>query len=976
MKKFLLPLCVLILISLASADSPVKYSQIKIFVPDKSALDRIWESGIDYEGSTGGPGGWMTFIAGKEDLKRLILKNISYSIVVDDLTKEYQKHLYPGPQNALGFGFGSMGGFYTYDEVVQQLDSMRLLYPNLITMRYSIATTDQGRKLWVVKISSNPNANDSSKPEVFYTGLHHAREPEGIMAVIYYMWWLLGNYGSNPEATYLVNTRQMWFLPVTNPDGYAYNQATNPGGGGLWRKNMHNNGDGTFGVDPNRNYGNYDMWNSPYGGSDDITSSDSYRGTGPFSEAETKGIAAFLAAHNFKTCINYHTFGNYIIYPWGYMPSESSDSVIFREYAFDISGYNHYLSGTDMQTVKYVTRGGSDDYMYGDTTKPKTITMTLEIGGEFWASTDQILPLAVQDLEPNKYMSFVAGQYTTTKRIDVTDQHHTGGIERGESFTLDVTLRNKGLGNSGRLFVNVASTNPGIVWISSDDTINAVIARDESHASFSGFRNGAFTTGSDQFIVTITDANGYLHRDTILSFLGKPYTLFTDSADNATANWDVGQGWDIGELYVHTPPNSFTDSPYGDYNNNADNSLTLLSPIDLTGYNHASLKFWISWAVEPRYDFALFEASYDNGSTWDNLRTSLMHHGTGIGAQNEESWGFDGYTPGLECIEQQADLSSYAGQQIQVRFRMLSDAANTRDGIYVDDIRIIGYKDTVAAGTSLLPVRPKWNLISLPLLAANRSKASLFPTAGSAAYRFDRLSGYVASDTLLNGKGYWLKFDANENISISGSWSYLDTIALEPGWNMIGSISTPVAVSAIGASPAGITSSSFFFFSQGSGYTIADTIMPGMGYWVKANQSGKIILSASPALTAKNRLRIVRTSELPPPPPSGSAAAIDLPKEFRLEQNYPNPFNPTTTINYAIPAPAYVSLKVYNTLGQEIVTLIDGLQTPGYKSAEFETGSAGGGLPSGIYFYRLTARQEAGGQAGSFTDVKKMVIIK
>jgi hypothetical protein len=185
-----------------------------------------------------------------------------------------------------------------------------------------------------------------------------------------------------------------------------------------------------------------------------------------------------------------------------------------------------------------------------------------------------------------------------------------------------------------------------------------------------------------------------------------------------------------------------------------------------------------------------------------------------------------------------------------------------------------------------------------------------------------------------------------------------------------------VAVSAIGASPEGITSSSFFFFSQGSGYTIADTIMPGMGYWVKANQSGKIILSASPALTAKNRLHIVRTSELPPPPPSGSAAAADLPKEFRLEQNYPNPFNPATTINYAIPAPAYVSLKVYNTLGQEIVTLVDGLQNPGYKSAEFETGSAGGGLPSGIYFYRLTARQEAGGQAGSFMDVKKMVIIK
>ena len=93
-----------------------------------------------------------------------------------------------------------------------------------------------------------------------------------------------------------------------------------------------------------------------------------------------------------------------------------------------------------------------------------------------------------------------------------------------------------------------------------------------------------------------------------------------------------------------------------------------------------------------------------------------------------------------------------------------------------------------------------------------------------------------------------------------------------------------------------------------------------------------------------------------------------LPTEFALGQNYPNPFNPSTVINYQLPVASYVKLIVYNMLGQEVATLINGIQDAGYKSLLFDASSAGSGLPSGIYVYKLNA--------GTFVDVKKMLIVR
>jgi hypothetical protein len=95
-----------------------------------------------------------------------------------------------------------------------------------------------------------------------------------------------------------------------------------------------------------------------------------------------------------------------------------------------------------------------------------------------------------------------------------------------------------------------------------------------------------------------------------------------------------------------------------------------------------------------------------------------------------------------------------------------------------------------------------------------------------------------------------------------------------------------------------------------------------------------------------------------------AAPTFELPSAVKLHQNYPNPFNPSTTIRYGLPNRSYVTLAVYNTLGQQVATLVNENKEVGYHEVRFD----GTGLASGVYFYRL--------QAGSFTETKKLVLLK
>ncbi len=133
-----------------------------------------------------------------------------------------------------------------------------------------------------------------------------------------------------------------------------------------------------------------------------------------------------------------------------------------------------------------------------------------------------------------------------------------------------------------------------------------------------------------------------------------------------------------------------------------------------------------------------------------------------------------------------------------------------------------------------------WNLVSLPLAPADAYRLSVYPTANSEAFFFDQTLGYLPQDTLRNGVGYWLRFPAEQNIAVTGVLRVQDSIQVVPGWNLIGSISSPVAAASVVQVPPGILEAGFFGYS--GEYVTVDTLKPGGAYWVKVSQTGRLVL--------------------------------------------------------------------------------------------------------------------------------------
>lgn len=284
---------------------------------------------------------------------------------------------------------------------------------------------------------------------------------------------------------------------------------------------------------------------------------------------------------------------------------------------------------------------------------------------------------------------------------------------------------------------------------------------------------------------------------------------------------------------------------------------------------------------------------------------------------------------------------------------------------------VIGNETGVDWMCLYFPVRiiaaERWNMLSNPFPFA-KARTDLFPDAISEAWGYTA-AGYVPRDSLKGGEGYWLKFQSEKNIDIEGEEYDSLVIPVYEGWNLIGSFHLPVSVSSIESNPAGLVTSQFFGYRNG--YFVADTIESGRAYWVKVREDGELILSATAATQQVSKIRIVPINELPPTPPDGALSNLiptksgQTPNRYALHQAYPNPFNPSTVIQFDLPEPAVVTLKVYNTLGQEVAVLLDHAEMDAaFHQIAFDASLLG----SGLYVYRLTA--------GKFTDVKKILLIR
>lgn len=375
-----------------------KSLQARIYFKDKSEMRKVLS--LDLDRAYLEYGKYLDIISDSAEVEQLKASGFQVEVTIDDLASFYQKRM----QKAL-----TMGGFHTYSETGAALDSIHNQYPGITTSKIIIGYSLQGRPIWGMKISDNPGVNEN-EPEVLYTALIHAREPIGIEVLLYFMRYLCQNYGTDSTVTYLVNNRELWFVPIINPDGYEFNRLNSPQGGGMWRKNRRLNTGGSYGVDLNRNFGY--KWGYDNLGSSPSPGSETYRGAAAFSEPETQVIRTLVDSSKFVLALNYHSYGNDFLYPWGYDNIYTPDQPVFKSIADSVSVLNGFIGGTSWE-VLYLTNGDSDDWMYGEQTeKNKIFAFTPEVGDQddgFWPDPYRITTLCEQQLQPNLFIASLAG---------------------------------------------------------------------------------------------------------------------------------------------------------------------------------------------------------------------------------------------------------------------------------------------------------------------------------------------------------------------------------------------------------------------------------------------------------------------------------------------------------------------------------------------------------------------------------------
>ncbi|GEM_PF-93980 len=747
--------------SIATFAQEEKYSKIKVQT-DKNGLQKIARLGIPLEGKFEKNEFFITELSQKEIL--LLKKNgFRYEVLVDDVSRFYQERnkksqkkseilkktgqkTYVTPQH---FHLGSMGGYLTLAELYAELDSMRAAFPNLITQRQTIGEfqTTQNRPLYFVKISDNPDVNEN-ETEILYTGLHHAREPISMQQLIFMMWYLLENYNTDPEVQDMVNNSELYFVPCVNPDGYFYNQSTNPNGGGMWRKNRRNSGGGNYGVDPNRNYTFH--WGYDNSGSSPDPSSDTYRGPSAGSEPEIQAVIAFCEQHNFSIAFNHHTYGNLLLYPWSYIDQPTPDEAVFNAFAQILTEVNHFTYGRSPQ-VLYATNGDAKDYMYGEqTTKNKIIPFTPETGSDvdgFWPEIDRIVPLCEGNMQMNLTLIQLAGKF-----LKLQDANPLLIAQR-EGF-LKFDMKCLGLDTTGNFTISITPLNAAIQQIGQPKTLTNWHKLEQRTDSISYVLNPNLATGSLIKYILAVDNGRTIRRDTISKIFGQPSFLINDPCNNFQ-NWTSTTGWNTTNTASHSPSSSITDSPTGNYQNNANTEIRLIQPISLENSSMSMLNFWVKWDLETNYDYVQLFASVNN-TNWIPLQGKFTRNGSGS-LPNEPLYTGNN----ADWVNEEVDLQQFLGQNVYFKFVLKSDGSAQKDGFYFDDFSIW----SVSADTA----SPRLNF-----------PAEFSFTEDSSA-TFD-VSNYIHDSTdSLNSLN--ISFTGNTNIEASRNEKFITFSSKTPNWN-------------------------------------------------------------------------------------------------------------------------------------------------------------------------------------------------
>ncbi|WP_298500378.1 M14 family zinc carboxypeptidase, partial [uncultured Algibacter sp.] len=794
MKKITLLSVILMLVTQLTYSQNIITKRIKINNPTRDQLFKVKDVGIDLSCGAIFKDDNLILELGETELNKLDIEGITYTVLIDDLIGYYKKKTetelpiakanleakknkyklaskslstksesidnfiqYEGctevdwaiPTN---FKLGSMMGCLTYSEVLDELDLMRTLYPNLISVKANASPTNQltygnsetdggtydswsGSTIYYVRISDNPDIDEPNEPESLYSGMTHSREVSSMMNLMYYMWYVLENYNSDPGIKNLVDNHEMYFIPVANPDGLRWNEQIAPSGGGMQRKNLgpYNTGiNDVRGVDLNRNYDYFWGSSAIYGGSSGTQNNNTYRGPSAFSEPETQIVRDFSATRNFKTAMNHHATSNLIPHAYNGYPGApaSGREAEYHKFCHDMTRFNRYIYG-EAPDILTIANGDMSDWMLGGAADVNGSTgsgqgilaLAPENGawdgseGGFWPDplNGEIEDIARRAIRMNFVNAYHSGKFAQFHDLNPSNINSTSGnLEFGLEY-LGQTL--------GNITLNVTPVSANITSITPPPTQTGW-SKLEQRTVTAAYTLDAGIQPNDEieFQITLSNDDGYvMYRANIIKIF-EPTIIMIDNPDEVgMVNWTASGGSWGTTADSYSGSTAITDSPSGPYENNISTTLTLNTDVDLSPSTAVVVQFFAKWDLERNFDYVQIEGS-TNGSTWlplcgkytkpgsdyltnryssgnssnnsDASRTSTTNQPSGemlYDADTMDKWV-------MEEILIDATENSFLFGATNARFRFVLDSDNTNradgypttfDGFTFDDFKII-----------------------------------------------------------------------------------------------------------------------------------------------------------------------------------------------------------------------------------------------------------------------------------------------
>ncbi|MBT3316700.1 hypothetical protein HN388_01835 [bacterium] len=651
-------------------------------------------------------------------LEKLQRIGAEMEIVIPDMTTHYQQ------RNQTR----DYGAYHTWPQVVTWMDQLRTSYPGLVSEKWSIGQTIEGRDIWAFRISNNPDIDQVGVPEILFDGTHHAREIMSSEFIMMFADYLTQNYSTDNEIASLLNSREVYFVPVVNPDGAEYNRQISPNGGGMWRKNRRDNGDGSYGVDPNRNYPY--MWGG--GGSSGDPWSETYRGTSPGSEPCVQAMMNFINSHEFVTNNSIHTYSNLTLFPWGYTTGDTPDHDIFVAMSQAMTMYNGYQYGQPADLL-YDVNGGTNDWVYGAQGEhAKCFSFTSEIGSGsdgFWPADSRRQQLFDENIWPAIYLMQVAGIWIDASGETVSGGNGDAYLNPGETANLSFILTNNSVLNGTTNVVVTASCDDPYLQLHtaqvSIGNMDAFSSVDLASTPFdvtlaAGCPDGRVV--EVDFAVTSDDGD---FNFTIGYPIGAPVAIFYDDFESGAGNWTTTGQWNTTNEASHSEVYSLTDTPGSDYADQTSYTATMVNEIAIPA--GATLSFWHMYDIESGYDYGRVQISTGGG------------YSTLVSFDGSSAW-----------TQHEIPLDSYAGQSIRLRFMMETDYSVTYDGWYIDDVLITGVSDENVLPAAPLLVSPAGGAVvgPIPELVVDNSidpDSGFTPTYGFKIYDDALQTSVVAS---------------------------------------------------------------------------------------------------------------------------------------------------------------------------------------------------------------------------------------